>query len=73
MRDEIREAEAFEQKPEGVVEEVKIFECSEFKNGENDSQCGFPVFCAEKAKERLGEQEECEPPVENRIEGIACR
>ena len=63
----------FEQQAEGIVEKVKIFEYGEFENGEDDGQRGFLVFCAEKAKECLGEQEECEPPVENRVEGVTCR
>ena len=72
MRDEIGEVKTFKQLSERVVEEVKVFEEREFKNGKNNGQCGLFEFCAEEADERLGKQEECKPPFESGVEDIAC-
>ena len=72
MWDEIWEMKPFEQQAERVVKEVKIFEDSEFENGEDDCQCVFPVFGAKETEKGLPQQEEGESPVESGVEDITC-
>ena len=71
MRDKIWQTQAFEQLPERIVEEVKVFEYGKFQDGQADGQRGFPEFCAEKADGGLPKQQKDEAPVERGIEAVA--